>query len=87
MCFEELLQSMSGPASCSWNRWTCSGGWLARGEQLKVLKWARAQYTAVPFVQTREWKEHASWSGHRHIVVKWIDQQEEESDEEYGDGD
>merc|ERR1719379_2170751 len=20
MCFEELLQSMSGPASCSWNR-------------------------------------------------------------------
>ena len=51
------------------------------------MKWARAQYTAVPFVQTREWKEHAAWPGHRHIVVKWIDQQEEESDEEYGDGD
>ena len=72
----EWARSQSPP--CPWDKWTCS--YAARGGHLEILKWLRAQNPPCPWSKSDSRKE-ASWFGHQHII-KWIDQQEDESDAE-----
>ena len=52
---------------------------------LDVLKWACSQDPPCPWSR-RDCRDLAFHSGHQH-VVKWIDQQEDESDVELSDSD
>ena len=76
----EVLQWLRGQdPPCPWDEVTCV--WAARGGHLEVLKWARSQDPPCPWSRSHcRWE--ASESDHQHIV-KWIDQQEDESDAEY----
>ncbi|WZN65863.1 hypothetical protein HKI87_13g74250 [Chloropicon roscoffensis] len=71
---------------CPWGEWTCKAA--AEAGHLEVLKWLRAQSPPCPWEgwggSRRECREKASKHGHEHIV-KWIDQQEDESEVEYSD--
>ena len=67
------LRSQDPP--CPWGTTTCAQA--ARWEHLEVLKWARDQDPPCPWSR-EECREQASMYRHRH-VVKWIDQQENES--------
>ncbi|WZN66043.1 putative ankyrin repeat protein [Chloropicon roscoffensis] len=81
-----LKWARSQDPPCPWTDWTCSEA--AKEGHLHILKWARAQDPPCPWS-----KSHCSWEAsendHQHIV-KWIDQQEDESDAEdweYSDND
>ena len=63
---------------CPWDEDVC---YYAAGRgHLEVLKWARSQDPPCPWSRSG-CRRGASESNHQHIV-KWIDQQEDESDEE-----
>ena len=53
--------------------------------RLDVLKWARSQDPPCSWRRSA-CRESASQNDHQHIV-KWIDQQEDESDAEFSDSD
>ena len=55
--------------------------WAAEAGHLEVLKWLRAQNPPCPWSRST-CRQIASGYGHQHIV-DWIDQQEDESDEEF----
>ncbi|WZN67299.1 putative ankyrin repeat protein [Chloropicon roscoffensis] len=71
------LRSQDPP--CPWDERTCAAA--AKGGHLDVLKWARAQDPPCSWRRSA-CRESASQNDHQHIV-KWIDQQEDESDAEY----
>ena len=50
------------------------------GRASEILKWLRAQNPPCPWSKSDSRKD-ASLFGHQHII-KWIDQQEDESDAE-----
>ena len=75
---EILKWARSEDPPCPWNYMTC--GWAAEGGHLDVLKWARSQDPPCRWSR-RYCRAEASKYGHQH-VVKWIDQQEDESDVE-----
>ena len=68
---------------CPWDDNTCCNA--ARGGSLEVLKWLRDQDPPCPWSRSH-CRLEAVWSDHKH-VVKWIDQQEDESDAEFSDSD
>ena len=70
------LRSQEPP--CPWGEATSL--FAAENGRLEVLKWLRAEDPPCPWMR-RMCKEKARKSGHQH-VVKWIDQQEDESDVE-----
>ena len=75
------LRSQDPP--CPWDERTCAEA--AKGGHLDVLKWARAQDPPCSWRRSA-CRESASQNYHQHIV-KWIDQQEDESDAEFSDSD
>ncbi|WZN67007.1 hypothetical protein HKI87_17g85790 [Chloropicon roscoffensis] len=77
-----LKWARSQDPPCPWSDLTCASA--AEGGHLEVLKWARSQDPPCPWIRSG-CRGTASGSGHQHIV-KWIDQQEDESDVEYSDG-
>ena len=64
---------------CPWEEYTCA--LAAVGGHLEVLKWARSQDPPCPWSRS-DCRRVASDSNHQHIV-KWIDQQEDESDPDF----
>ncbi|WZN62678.1 hypothetical protein HKI87_06g42200 [Chloropicon roscoffensis] len=72
----KFLRGLDPP--CPWNKYACFGA--AEEGRLEVLKWARSQDPPCPWVRSA-CREKASKHGHEH-VIKWIDQQEDESDTE-----
>ena len=77
-CLEALkfLRGLDPP--CPWNKGTCA--YAVQGGHLDVLKWARSQDPPCPW-ERDDCRERARRYGHLHIV-RWIDQQEDESDED-----
>ena len=75
----KFLRGLDPP--CPWDGWICRGA--AKGGHLEALKWLRAQEPPCPWGR-RTCREEASEYDHQH-VVKWIDQQEDESDVELSD--
>ena len=76
---EVLKWARSEDPPIPWDGKTCKAA--ANGGNLDVLKWLRAQKPPCPW-NRRNCEEAASREGHQH-VIDWIDQQEDESDEEY----
>ncbi|WZN66380.1 ANK_REP_REGION domain-containing protein [Chloropicon roscoffensis] len=68
---------------CPWDKDTCVQA-AYRG-QLEMLKWLRSQDPPCPWSRSG-CRRDASFYRHQHIV-DWIDQQEDESDEEFSDSD
>ncbi|WZN63710.1 putative ankyrin repeat protein [Chloropicon roscoffensis] len=71
---------------CPWNAETCTEA--VREGYLEILKWARDQDPPCPWYRS-QCRGLASENDHQHII-KWIDQQEDESDAEdweYSDND
>ena len=76
---EVLKWARSEDPPVPWDGRTCKAA--VDGGNLDVLKWLRAQNPPCPW-NRRNCEEAASREGHQH-VIDWIDQQEDESDEEY----
>ncbi|WZN65592.1 putative ankyrin repeat protein [Chloropicon roscoffensis] len=76
------LRSQDPP--CPWDGETCASA--AREGRLEVLKFARGQDPPCPWSRSGCREEVEWWSDHQHIV-KWIDQQKDESDVELSDSD
>ena len=74
----EALQFLR-TSGCEWDESTCA--LAAVGGHLEVLKWARSQDPPCPWSRS-DCRRVASDSNHQHIV-KWIDQQEDESDPDF----
>ena len=73
-----LKWARSQDPPCPWDEDVC---YYAAGRgHLEVLKWARSQDPPCPWSRS-DCRRVASQNDHQHIV-KWIDQQEDESDEE-----
>ena len=71
-----LKWARSQDPPCPWSVETCA--FAAEVGHLDVLKWARSQDPPCPW-SSYECREEAWYNEHHHIV-KWIDQQEDESD-------
>ena len=77
---EVLKWAHSQDPPCPWDWGTCDKA--AHEGHLEILKWVRSQDPPCPWSRS-QCRTVASVYGHEH-VVKWIDQQEDESDTDNG---